>query len=89
MHDGIAEWRWGIVRETKLLSKLENAQTAVGSCTRLITDLQERFGTPVMAIIGPIVKTRRQKDKLLNGRVYPTGWTRFGLVLASDGIPIL
>lgn len=92
LHESIREWQSNVVIETDLRRKLANAQTSIGSCTRLIEELQANFGGAATAIIGPTVTTRRQKrdDRVLtDGTVNPIGWTRFGLKLQPDCIRII
>lgn len=90
LHESIDEWQGNVVIETNFRMKLECAQTAVGSCNRLIAELRSQFGGPAVAIIRPIVVSRKQKLWILpDGQVNPTGWTRFGLGLPADGIKIV
>jgi CRISPR-associated protein (TIGR02584 family) len=83
-HMSVVEWRDNVVIETNPSIKLANAQSAIGSNTRLIEALEEEFGAPAAGLIAPAVEYRRQPKLGPGEPIKVTGATRFGV---HAGVP--
>ncbi len=75
----VDQWRLNVVDETNSAMKLANANSAIGSNTRLTQELKDEFGSAVAAVIAPRMVEGHQ-EKLQKGEPIKTaGATRFGI----------
>ncbi|MFI4997235.1 MAG: CRISPR-associated ring nuclease, partial [Hyphomicrobiales bacterium] len=90
-HESVLEWET-VTIEGRPGKKLDFAEAAIGSNTRLIDALKNAFGASAGAMLAPAIeKKRRWKSDRLNpdGSIRIEGATRFGLRLPGQAIEIV